>query len=57
MPLSPNQPLDEFNVIRRLGAGGFGAVYQAQDTLLNRPVAIEGVRTCNPPARLQIWTA
>ncbi|HLB46081.1 MAG TPA: hypothetical protein VJL59_03545 [Anaerolineales bacterium] len=57
MPVSPNQPLDEFNVIRRLGAGGFGAVYQAQDTLLNRPVAIEGVRTCNPPARLQIWTA
>src|SRR3990172_11523764 len=41
MPLSPNQPLDEFNIIRRLGAGGFGAVYQAQDTLLNRPVAIK----------------
>src|SRR3990172_4863440 len=41
MPVSPNQPLDEFNVIRRLGAGGFGAVYQAQDTLLNRPVAIK----------------
>jgi serine/threonine protein kinase/regulator of sirC expression with transglutaminase-like and TPR domain len=41
MPLSPNQPLDEFKIIRRLGAGGFGAVYQAQDTLLNRPVAIK----------------
>ncbi|MBM2850371.1 MAG: serine/threonine protein kinase, partial [Anaerolineales bacterium] len=41
MPLSPNQPLDEFKIIRRLGAGGFGAVYLAQDTLLNRPVAIK----------------
>lgn len=41
MPLSPHQPLDEFKIISRLGVGGFGAVYLAQDTLLNRPVAIK----------------
>jgi serine/threonine protein kinase len=41
MPLSPNQQLDEFQILRPLGTGGFGAVYLAQDTLLNRPVAIK----------------
>ena len=41
MPLLPDQQLDEFKIIRRLGSGGFGAVYLAQDTQLNRPVAIK----------------
>ncbi len=41
MALFPDQRLDEFRIIRRLGAGGYGAVYLAQDTLLNRPVAVK----------------
>ena len=41
MPLSPNQQLDEFQIIRRLGAGGFGAVYLARDAELDRLVAIK----------------
>jgi serine/threonine-protein kinase len=41
MPLIPDQQLDEFKIIRRLGGGGFGTVYLAHDTVLNRPVALK----------------
>jgi eukaryotic-like serine/threonine-protein kinase len=41
MPLLPNQQLDEYRIIRTLGQGGFGIVYLAHDTLLDRPVAIK----------------
>jgi serine/threonine protein kinase len=41
MPLQPNQQLDEFRIISLLGQGGFGAVYLAEDTLLDRKVAIK----------------
>lgn len=41
--LQPSDPasLDEFEIVRRLGQGGMGIVYLAQDTLLQRSVAIK----------------
>jgi serine/threonine protein kinase len=41
VPLSPNQQLYEYRVVRRPGQGGFGAVYLAQDTLLDRLVVVK----------------
>ncbi|NJN95415.1 MAG: protein kinase [Anaerolineales bacterium] len=41
MPLSPNERLFEYQIIRRLGQGAFGTVYLAHDTLLDRSVAIK----------------
>ena len=43
MPLNPNDILQngQYRVLRQLGRGGFGFVYQAQDTLLHDQVAIK----------------
>jgi tetratricopeptide (TPR) repeat protein len=41
MPLTPGDALFEYRVTRALGQGAFGTVYLAQDTLLDRPVAIK----------------
>lgn len=37
-------PGDRYEVVDRLGDGAFGSVYRAQDTFLNRPVAIKSIR-------------
>ena len=43
MPLKPNDTLlnGQYRILRLLGRGGFGFVYQAQDTLLHHEVAIK----------------
>ena len=41
MPFSPGNTLYEYRITRTLGQGAFGTVYLAQDTLLDRPVAIK----------------
>ncbi|MCC7382997.1 MAG: SUMF1/EgtB/PvdO family nonheme iron enzyme [Deltaproteobacteria bacterium] len=37
----PPQEFEEFRLLRRLGAGSMGQVFLAQDTFLDRPVAIK----------------
>jgi len=39
--LIPGQKFFEYEIIRQLGQGGFGAVFEANDTLLDRQVAIK----------------
>ena len=41
MPLTPGATLFEYRIARALGQGAFGTVYLAQDTLLDRPIAIK----------------
>ncbi len=37
-------PGARYEIVARLGTGAFGSVYQAQDTFLNRPVAVKSIR-------------
>src|SRR5918995_522720 len=41
MPLAPKTQLDRYEIRSLLGAGGMGEVYLAQDTSLNRRVALK----------------
>jgi serine/threonine protein kinase len=43
-PLRPGQVLGRFEIVRELGRGGFGVVYEARDRELGRGVAVKALR-------------
>jgi tetratricopeptide (TPR) repeat protein len=44
IPLRPGDLVGRYEITREIGRGGFGAVYEAQDRVLGRAVAVKTVR-------------
>src|SRR5262245_16135298 len=47
-PWQPPKTFDEYRLLRLLGGGAMGEVYLAQDTLLDRPVAVKFIASLAP---------
>src|SRR5690242_11491217 len=48
--LKPGAVIGRFQLVRELGRGGFGVVYEARDTVLRRSVAFKAVKAGRHPA-------
>ncbi|MCC7130609.1 MAG: protein kinase, partial [Anaerolineae bacterium] len=54
MPLETGQVLNNrYRIVKLLGQGGFGAVYRAWDSNLNRPCAVKENLDTSPEAQRQ----